>query len=242
MIVAETVRLRDIDWDTHLQAIRRAVTAEHELPPDAVYLVRNSSVPKTSSGKIQRHACLHARPRWRTERSLPNGSAGRNPRESCRRCGAPDDASRGGTRRTSDALGSDEDVNPSIVEAIKYHVRNIAGERANELSLDTNIVLDFGLDSLERLEIARNLERTFGGRFPEQVLDEIETIGQTALAIQRYLPPGGEARAEALLSGAVDQCGQPNGSASALRGGSSTASTHRWNRKTASNSLRNIVD
>ncbi len=43
-----------------LQAIRRAVTAEHELPPDAVYLVRNSSVPKTSSGKIQRHACLHA--------------------------------------------------------------------------------------------------------------------------------------------------------------------------------------
>ncbi len=60
VIVAETVRARDIDWDSHIQAIRRAVTAEHELPPDAVYLVRNSSVPKTSSGKIQRHACLHA--------------------------------------------------------------------------------------------------------------------------------------------------------------------------------------
>ena len=45
------------------------------------------------------------------------------------------------------------------------------------------------------------MERTFEGRFPEQVLDEIETIGQTAVAIERYLPPGGEARAEALLRG-----------------------------------------
>ena len=98
----------------------------------------------------------------------------------------------------------DSDVNSAVVNAIKHHVQNIAGERASAgLQLDTNIVLDLGLDSLERLEIARNLERTFGGRFPEQVLDEIETIGQTALAIERYLPPGAEARAEALLSGAV---------------------------------------
>ncbi len=78
------------------------------------------------------------------------------------------------------------------------------GSRVNgppTLDTQTNIVLDLGLDSLERLEIARKLERTFGGRFPEQVLDEIETIGQTALAIERYLPPGAEARAEALLRG-----------------------------------------
>ncbi len=60
IIVAETVRAREMDWDANLQKIRRAVTEEHELPPDAIFLVRNSSVPKTSSGKIQRHACLHA--------------------------------------------------------------------------------------------------------------------------------------------------------------------------------------
>jgi 8-amino-7-oxononanoate synthase/acyl carrier protein len=96
------------------------------------------------------------------------------------------------------------EVNPVIVEAIKHHVRRVAGERANQLELDTNIVLDLGLDSLERLEIARKLERTFGGRFPEQVLDEIETIGQTAQAIERYLPPGAESRAESLLSGKSD--------------------------------------
>jgi 8-amino-7-oxononanoate synthase/acyl carrier protein len=82
-------------------------------------------------------------------------------------------------------------------------VKRIAGDRASVLQLDTNIVLDLGLDSLERLEIARNLEQTFGGRFPEQVLDEIETIGQTALAIERYLPPGGEGIAAAYLKGEV---------------------------------------
>ena len=40
-----------------IEKIRRNVTAEHELPPDAVVLVRFGSIPKTSSGKIQRRAC-----------------------------------------------------------------------------------------------------------------------------------------------------------------------------------------
>jgi hypothetical protein len=41
-------------------------------------------------------------------------------------------------------------------------------------------VLDLGLDSLERLEIARGLEETFGGRFPQEVLDSVETVAETA--------------------------------------------------------------
>ncbi|WP_235908661.1 aminotransferase class I/II-fold pyridoxal phosphate-dependent enzyme [Roseiconus nitratireducens] len=197
-IVAETVRIRDVDWDSEIQAIRRAVTQEHDLPPDAVYLVRNSSVPKTSSGKIQRHACLHAVKdeelkliakwvRWEEATGSPFLSDS-----------AP--MMKAAASRNGEAV-DEADINPLVVAAIQYHVRSVAGERATRLTLETNIVLDLGLDSLERLEIARNLERTFGGRFPEQVLDEIETIGQTALAIQRYLPPGADARAEAMLSG-----------------------------------------
>lgn len=197
VIVAETVRLRDLDWDTHIQQIRRAVTAEHELPPDAVFLVRNSSVPKTSSGKIQRHACLHAVRdhdlkliakwvRWEENEVNSLDFGGQPMMQAAAAGGAAVDAS---------------DVNATIADAIMHHVRRVAGERAHQLSLDTNIVLDLGLDSLERLEIARKLERTFDGRFPEQVLDEIETIGETAIAIERYLPPGAEARAEALLNG-----------------------------------------
>jgi 8-amino-7-oxononanoate synthase len=52
--------------------------------------------------------------------------------------------------------------------------------------LESNI-LDLGLDSLERTEIAFSLQQTFGGRFPEDVLAEIETCREVALAIQKYI-------------------------------------------------------
>ncbi len=57
IIVSEVERKRHKDWSDVIQTIRRNVTAEHELPPDGVILVRFGSIPKTSSGKIQRHAC-----------------------------------------------------------------------------------------------------------------------------------------------------------------------------------------
>lgn len=201
VIVAETIRQRDLDWDSELQAIRRAVTEEHDLPPDAVYLIRNSSVPKTSSGKIQRHACLHA---VRDNELKTIAKWVRWEESSGSRSVANDQPT-----MMQAAAGSQKGTPASakVVDAIMHHIRRVAGERAQLLSLDTNIVLDLGLDSLERLEIARNLERTFGGRFPEQVLDEIETVEQIASAIERYLPPGSETRAETLLTGESDDFG-----------------------------------
>jgi len=38
-------------------AIRRAVATEHDLPLHAVVLLKAATIPKTSSGKIQRHLC-----------------------------------------------------------------------------------------------------------------------------------------------------------------------------------------
>jgi acyl-CoA synthetase (AMP-forming)/AMP-acid ligase II len=57
IIVSEVERARLKDWSDVVQAIRKNVTMEHDLPPDGVVLVRFGSIPKTSSGKIQRHAC-----------------------------------------------------------------------------------------------------------------------------------------------------------------------------------------
>lgn len=196
VIVAETIRRRDLDWDEHLQAIRRAVTDEHELPPDAVYLVRNSSVPKTSSGKIQRHACLHAvrDGELKVVAQWVRGEGGQLQGGQTMMKAADLSAGFGGATLAATA-------DPVVLQAIQVHVEAIAGERAGKTDAETNIVLDLGLDSLERLEIARNLERTFGGRFPEQVLDEIETVAQTAVAVERYLPAGARARAERFLAG-----------------------------------------
>lgn len=43
--------------DAIIEGIRRSVAVEHELQASTVVLVRPKTIPKTSSGKIQRHAC-----------------------------------------------------------------------------------------------------------------------------------------------------------------------------------------
>ncbi len=48
---------RDIDTNVLLLEARRAITSEFEMAPAAVVLVRDSSLPRTSSGKIQRRRC-----------------------------------------------------------------------------------------------------------------------------------------------------------------------------------------
>ena len=50
-------RLGEADAEVVIEAIRAAVTLEHELALHDVVLIRAGSIPKTSSGKIQRHAC-----------------------------------------------------------------------------------------------------------------------------------------------------------------------------------------
>src|SRR5512142_2188316 len=48
---------RDLDVQEALAAIRRALADAHELQAYAIVLLKTGSIPKTSSGKIQRHAC-----------------------------------------------------------------------------------------------------------------------------------------------------------------------------------------
>lgn len=59
VIVSEVKRsyLRKLNVKEVVESIRRAVTAEHNLQVYAAVLVKTESIPKTSSGKIQRHAC-----------------------------------------------------------------------------------------------------------------------------------------------------------------------------------------
>src|SRR5262249_16336740 len=62
-------------------------------------------------------------------------------------------------------------------------------ERAQNVTIDSNIG-DLGLDSLERMEIVAALEERFGGRFPEDVLPELETCRQVLEAAEVYLGSG----------------------------------------------------
>ena len=203
MIVAETVRQRNLDWDAEIAAIRRAVTSEHELPPDAVFLVRNSSVPKTSSGKIQRHAChgaiLHNELKliatWTRDEQLGSRLTGQSSLSA-----GPVMQAAGNGRSPSSIAGTTGTARAEIVEIVIAHVKAIAKERGEHVDRNTDIVLDLGLDSLERLEIAHSLEQAFGGRFPEETLQEIETVDEVARAIESHM--GSEAIERAVRLGA----------------------------------------
>src|SRR6185295_11996848 len=48
---------RGTDYQQIVQAIRRAIVEQHELDPYAIVLIRQTSLPVTSSGKVQRNLC-----------------------------------------------------------------------------------------------------------------------------------------------------------------------------------------
>ena len=193
VVVSEVERGRNVSTEGLIDKIRSAITAEHELPPDGVALIRARSVPKTSSGKIQRHQCR----KQYVARELPivaewsNSDRGANAQAESKTQsnGKPVAAERNGKIDESNA-------DAKIAEIVFHEVRKVARE-VKDLDLDTNIVVDLSLDSLHRLEIARNLENVFGGRFPDEVLQEIETIREVTDAISKHM--GTEAVATALL-------------------------------------------
>ena len=177
VVVCEVERGPDADLDSLIEKVRVNIIAQHDLPADTIVLVRPNSVPKTSSGKVQRHACrteylenqLMVVKLWRADGSQASDSERTTESDS-----------------TSNGLVLDPAISETVNNVI-YVVRSVAKERAKNVTPDTNIVLDLGLDSLERMEIARQLESAYGGRFPDEVLQEVETVREVADAVTQYI-------------------------------------------------------
>jgi 8-amino-7-oxononanoate synthase/acyl carrier protein len=187
IIAVEVQRSLEEDWSPVIEAIRRSIVQVHELPADAVVLVRAGSLPKTSSGKIQRHACLMAF-REKSLRVIAQwiGWEDNETDEGPMIAASTVKSAPAFTQHRAVTSKKTRDPDPAIVDLVKRTVRHVAEERAKILDLDTNIVVDLGLDSLERLQIAHALETSFGGRFPEEVLNEIETVREIAEALEQH--------------------------------------------------------
>jgi len=171
-----------------MDAIRSRLAREHEVSAEAIVFVRPNSVPKTSSGKIQRHACR----RQFLDNTLEVVEQHVSWLEPAPPAAAPGPALPRLARQrplgeSTRAHRPDRDLPQEIVQTVFEHVRRIAKERAGNLTLDTNIV-ELGLDSLERMEIVASLEEAFGARFPEQVLPLIETCREVTEAIIDHMP------------------------------------------------------
>lgn len=182
VVVCEVERGRKSrEFGEVIDAIRAAVTSEHDLPPDAIVLVRAHSVPKTSSGKVQRHACKNAFndsellviAEWVSWRE----TAARDEKKSA------DVVTNG---MTNGQVTDHHGINPTVLNAVMTVVKRIGESRAKDLTVDSNIV-HLGLDSMERLDIAHTLEEMFGGRMPEEVLQDVETVKEVAEAIEEHI-------------------------------------------------------
>ena len=215
VIVQETARRRDLDHEAIIEAIRKKVAVDHELAVAGIVLIKTRSIPKTSSGKIQRHACrdgylagtLAVTASWSAETGEVEVTKSRRRGEKhditawveegdVHADKASDATKEVASEQRNGAVAADkpaptaapqpEGRTAEITEIVFAQVREIGRERVGELTWDTNI-LELGLDSLERIEIVAALEETFGGRFPEHVLPTMETCGEVVEAIEKYI-------------------------------------------------------
>jgi len=219
-VVAEVERGRNRtseELEEVFAAIRRTVSAEHEVPVDAIVLIKAGSIPKTSSGKIQRHACrngflrgsdLEIVAQWRGWESAAAAEAAPT---------APSPAAPGpvilplktpaaplpspAPRTALEALsatpsnghgrhGNLADRLPPVSDETAAVVMEQITRVAKERAKGLTLesnILEMSMDSLERMEIIAALEETFGGRFPEEVLPDMITVRDVVAAVEKYL-------------------------------------------------------
>ncbi len=183
VLVQEAARKGEKDLTPALDAIHRAVLDEHGLALDAIVLVRNGSILRTSSGKIQRHACraafLAGELKALAEHcGLPAGNAGAS---AAIRPVAEDV----GTSTAHPALRSRQ----AALAVVRQHARALAGADLPDLTPDTPLAA-LGMDSLQRLSLVANLEKTFGGHLPETVFSRARTLEDLIQAVQKHLIDG----------------------------------------------------
>ena len=191
VVVHEVERGRHLNLEPIYEAIRREVAAEHELPVEAIALVKAGSIPKTSSGKMQRHESrraflegqLEVVGQWKAWETIADRMADSGKPIFVGSHGDDSTAANGAIARPRSLP---RDAAPATLELVMEQVRRVAGERARGMTIDTSLI-ELGLDSLERMEIAASLEEMFGGRFPEDVLTTIETCREVAAAIEVHL-------------------------------------------------------
>lgn len=170
VVVQEVSPRKDVDLDAVTGAIRQAVVQMHELQVYAVVLIKPRTIPKTSSGKIQRRACqqafteghLNVVKEWRarlpqerrTEETLSND-----------------------TENSRDASDRDEltqSPNSGIVETwLVSHLAEMLGINRGEIDRGQPFA-SFGLDSAQTVSLigeleawlSRSLSATLAWEFP----------------------------------------------------------------------------
>jgi 8-amino-7-oxononanoate synthase len=191
ILVHEAKHNGKMDFNPVLDAVRMAVLDEHDLALDTIVLVRSGMIPKTSSGKVQRHACREAFISGELKTLAEyNGLKVEN--------ADPGDTISPASKGTDSSIPhpAPHSSQSSAFAAICQHAHALAGTALPDLTPNTPIIA-LGLDSLQRLELVAAMEKTFGGYMPDAAYCQVQTLGELAQAVQKHLIDGPKSDAPA---------------------------------------------
>ncbi len=154
--------LRNLDFDQVIRAIRQAVVEQHELEVYAVLLLKTGSIPKTSSGKIQRHAC---------RKGFKAGGLEVVYQYFSDKDSKPGNSVVGETERYQHQ--------PQTAEAIQAWLVSKIGERLRVNPLDIDVREPFaryGLDSVAAVSLSGDLENWLGRRLSPTLVYDYPSI------------------------------------------------------------------
>ncbi|HEX8352320.1 MAG TPA: condensation domain-containing protein, partial [Pyrinomonadaceae bacterium] len=189
VLVQELERRRPAEAAEVCAAVRQAVAEEHELQAHAVVLVRAGSIPKTSSGKLQRRACrelflrngLNVVAEWRAG----DGQADEEPQVAAPL--SPADAA-------------------ELETWLRAQLGATLGLRAEEIDAERPVT-SYGLDSLAATELAHALEKGLGLSVSVTSLLGGQTLAQLAASLsgqaRHDAPAGGDATPAEPTTGAL---------------------------------------
>ena len=166
-LVQEVERDGSDDLDLVIGAVRASVIEVHGLKLDAVVLIRCGTIPKTSSGKVRRHASRDA---FLTDQLRPVA-------QHRVQVGSVD----GPHREPLPVLPQ-----ASALVVVCQHALAISGISLADITPESPISA-LGLDSLQRVELVAALDRSFGRHLPDAVYSQAITLGELADAVEKHL-------------------------------------------------------
>jgi acyl-CoA synthetase (AMP-forming)/AMP-acid ligase II/acyl carrier protein len=192
VVVQELTRQgsREAPSETIIEAIRHGIAAEHDAEVFAIVLLKSGGLPKTSSGKVQRHACRTAY------------SANELASVACWQL----------SRRTPATAAPCTYHAPPSAEAIEEWMLGWIGGKIGRqpATLDaTQPFTSFGLDSLALVEMGSALDAWLGRSTRDVMVFDYPTIRLLAGHLaQRAAPAAGDAAAGDALEGLLAQIEQ----------------------------------
>lgn len=153
-IVAEVKRNQsEQETAETIEAIKLAVAAQHEIGVEVIALIEGKTIPKTSSGKIQRHACKQ----MFLEGSLDAIHIWQHAHQ--------------GNTKTAVAANTPSAERMSFNSFNDLILQSLGLGKTSAWKED-DLLIQHGMDSLIRQELIASLESHIGGRLPDTLINE----------------------------------------------------------------------